>query len=142
MVGSERVFTLDGHTYPLRDLAETLGLPRSADAPAVQPVLIANLSRRRIALAVDEIINSRDAVVKTLGTHLRRVSGIWGATLLGDGTVVLILNPADLAGAVEGAVIVRTPAPRPTGEREPYNVLIVDDRRACATCSVAVKKAG
>ena len=64
-------------------------------------MLIANLSRRRVALAVDEILNSRDAVVKTLGTHLRRVHGVWGATLLGDGTVVLILNPADLAGAAD-----------------------------------------
>ncbi len=106
LVGSERVLTLDGQTYPLRDLAETLGLPRAVDAPAVQPVLIANLSRRRIALAVDEIVNSRDAVVKTLGTHLRRVPGVWGATLLGDGTVVLILNPVDLAGAAEGPVVV------------------------------------
>jgi chemosensory pili system protein ChpA (sensor histidine kinase/response regulator) len=143
VVGAEKVFTLDGQTYPLRDLGETLGLPRAADAPAVQPVLIANLSRRRIALAVDEIINSRDAVVKTLGSHLRRVSGIWGATLLGDGTVVLILNPVDLAGAAEGPVVVRTPAPRLAAEHEPYQVLIVDDSLSMRhVLSVAVKKAG
>ena len=71
----------------------------AAAAPTIQPVLIANLSRRRIAVAVDEIVNSRDAVVKKLGTHLKRVPGIWGATLLGDGTVVLILNPADSSSA-------------------------------------------
>jgi chemosensory pili system protein ChpA (sensor histidine kinase/response regulator) len=145
LVGAERVFTVDGQTYPLRDLGETLGLPRAADAPAVQPVLIANLSRRRIALAVDEILNSRDAVVKTLGTHLRRVPGIWGATLLGDGTVVLILNPVDLAGAGDGPVVVRTPAPRlaASSERDPYTVLIVDDSLSMRhVLSVAVKKAG
>jgi chemosensory pili system protein ChpA (sensor histidine kinase/response regulator) len=143
VVGSERVFTLDGQTYPLRDLAETLGLPRAADAPAIQPILIANLSRRRIALAVDEIINSRDAVVKTLGTHLRRVAGIWGATLLGDGTVVLILNPVDLAGAAEGSVVVRAPAPRVSSDHEPYQVLVVDDSLSMRhVLSVAVKKAG
>ncbi|HEX6161958.1 MAG TPA: chemotaxis protein CheW, partial [Vicinamibacterales bacterium] len=141
VVGAERVFTLDGRTYPLIDLAAALGLPRAADAPAVQPVLIANLSQRRIALAVDEIINSRDAVVKTLGTHLKRVPGIWGATLLGDGTVVLILNPADLAGAAEGPVVVRKPAI--THDREPYQVLIVDDSLSMRhVLSVAVKKAG
>ena len=82
----------------------------------MQPVLIANLSRRRIALAVDEIVNSRDAVVKKLGTHLRHVPGIWGATLMGDGTVVLILNPADLAGAVDEPVVVRQPKRRLTAE--------------------------
>jgi chemosensory pili system protein ChpA (sensor histidine kinase/response regulator) len=143
LVGSERVFTMDGQTYPLRDLAESLGLPRAGDAPALQPVLIANLARRRVALAVDEILNSRDVVVKTLGTHLRRIAGIWGATLLGDGTVVLILNPADLAGAVEGPVVVRQPVPRAVAEREPYTVMVVDDSLSMRhVLSVAVKKAG
>ena len=142
VVGAERVFTLDGRTYPLRELAEMIGLPRAADAPAVQPVLIANLAQRRIAIAVDEIINSRDAVVKTLGSHLKRVPGIWGATLMGDGTVVLILNPADLAGSAEGAVVVRQPAVT-AHEHAPYNVLVVDDSLSMRhVLSVAVKKAG
>jgi chemosensory pili system protein ChpA (sensor histidine kinase/response regulator) len=142
VVGAERVFTLDGRTYPLRELAEMIGLPRAADAPAVQPILIANLAQRRIAIAVDEIINSRDAVVKTLGSHLKRVPGIWGATLMGDGTVVLILNPADLAGAGEGPVVVRQPA-LPAHEHAPYNVLVVDDSLSMRhVLSVAVKKAG
>jgi chemosensory pili system protein ChpA (sensor histidine kinase/response regulator) len=143
LVGAERVFTMDGHTYPLRDLGETLGLPRAGDAPASQPVLIANLSSKRVALAVDEILNSRDVVVKTLGTHLRRVPGLWGATLLGDGTVVLILNPADLAGAAEGPVVVRPPAPRLSAGPEPYTVMVVDDSLSMRhVLSVAVKKAG
>jgi chemosensory pili system protein ChpA (sensor histidine kinase/response regulator) len=142
MVGAERVFTLDGKTYPLRDLADSLGLARPAAAPAIQPVLIANLSRRRIALAVDEIVNSRDAVVKKLGTHLKHVPGIWGATLLGDGTVVLILNAADLAGTVDEPVVVRQPVRR-AAEHAPYNVLIVDDSLSMRhVLSLAVKKAG
>jgi len=143
LVGAEKVFTLDGKTYPLRDLAETLGLGRTGPAPALQPVLIANLSRRRVALAVDEIVNSRDAVVKKLGSHLRHVPGIWGATLMGDGTVVLILNPADLAGAVDEPVVVRQPKRRLTAENTPYNVLIVDDSLSMRhVLSMAVKKAG
>jgi chemosensory pili system protein ChpA (sensor histidine kinase/response regulator) len=142
-VGAERVFTLDGQTYPLRDLDESLGLARATDAPATPLVLIANLSHRRVALAVDEIVNSRDVVVKTLGTHLRRVPGVWGATLLGDGTVVLILNPGELAGTAEGPVVVRTqPALRPAAD-EPYTVLVVDDSLSMRhVLSLAVKKAG
>ncbi|MFI5179493.1 MAG: chemotaxis protein CheW [Vicinamibacterales bacterium] len=143
LVGAERVFTLDGKTYPLRDLADTLGLARTGPTPALQPVLIANLSRRRVALAVDEIVNSRDAVVKKLGSHLRHVPGIWGATLMGDGTVVLILNPADLAGAVDEPVVVRQPKRRLAAENTPYNVLIVDDSLSMRhVLSMAVKKAG
>src|SRR5262245_11969211 len=143
LVGAEKVFTLDGKTYPLRDLAETLGLARTGPAPALQPVLIANLSRRRIALAVDEIVNSRDAVVKKLGSHLRHVPGIWGATLMGDGTVVLILNPADLVGSADEPVIVRQPTRRLATENAPYNVLIVDDSLSMRhVLSMAVRKAG
>jgi chemosensory pili system protein ChpA (sensor histidine kinase/response regulator) len=106
-------------------------------------VLIANLSRRRVALAVDEIVNSRDAVVKKLGSHLRHVPGIWGATLMGDGTVVLILNTADLAGAVDEPVVVRQPARRLAAENTPYTVLIVDDSLSMRhVLSMAVRKAG
>jgi chemosensory pili system protein ChpA (sensor histidine kinase/response regulator) len=144
-VGNERVFTLDGTTYPLRDLAASLGLPRSGDAPAVQPVLIANVAHQRVAVVVDEIVNSRDVVVKTLGTHLRRVQGVWGATLLGDGTVVLILNPVDLIGAAEESVVVRTQAAARgiPGDNEPYTVMIVDDSLSMRhVLSIAVKKAG
>jgi len=143
LVGAEKVFELDGKTYPLRDLAETLGLARTGNVPPQQPVLIANFSRKRVALAVDEIVNSRDAVVKKLGSHLRHVPGIWGATLMGDGTVVLILNPADLAGAVDAPAVVRQPMRRLTAENTPYTVLIVDDSLSMRhVLSMSVKKAG
>ena len=144
LVGAERVLTVDGRTYPLRDLADALSLPRATDAPVAPPVLIASLSQRKVALSVDEILNSRDAVVKTLGTHLRRVPGMWGATLLGDGTVVLILNPADLIGAGESPVVMRPAAPAlESADREPYHVMIVDDSLSMRhVLSAAVKKAG
>jgi chemosensory pili system protein ChpA (sensor histidine kinase/response regulator) len=143
-VGPDRVLTVDGKPHRLRDLADVLGLPRAVDAPTTQPVLIANLSGRRIALAVDAILHSRDAVVKSLGTHLRRVPGIWGATLLGDGTVVLILNAADLGGAAEDARV-RVVA-RPTVaslESRKYTVLVVDDSLSMRhVLSTTIKKAG
>jgi chemosensory pili system protein ChpA (sensor histidine kinase/response regulator) len=141
-VGTERVLTLDGRTYPLRDLADTLGLPRASDAPAVQPVLIANLGGRRMALAVDQIVHSRDAVVKSLGTHLRRVRGVWGATLLGDGTVILILNAADLAGAADETPV-RVAARPAVSQQRAYTILVVDDSLSMRhVLSTAIKKAG
>jgi chemosensory pili system protein ChpA (sensor histidine kinase/response regulator) len=143
-VGDDRVLTIDGRAHRLRDLADVLGLTRTTDAPATQPVLIANLSGRRIALAVDAILHSRDAVVKSLGTHLRRVPGIWGATLLGDGTVVLILNAADLGGASEDARVrvVSRPVARPA-EPQPHTVLVVDDSLSMRhVLSTTIKRAG
>jgi len=104
---------------------------------------VANLAGRHVAIEIDEILSSRDAVIKTLGTHLRRVQGVWGATLLGDGTVVLILNPADLGGVAEA------PRPRATASRtalpdkEPYQILIVDDSLSMRhVLSAAVRRAG
>jgi chemosensory pili system protein ChpA (sensor histidine kinase/response regulator) len=141
----DRVVTIGGTTYPVRDLSEVLGLPRPAEPAQVQrPLLVANLSGRYVALEIDEVLGSRDAVVKTLGTHLRRVPGVWGATLLGDGTVVLILNPADLTAAASEKPRPRRVAPRAVAvEREPYTILIVDDSLSMRhVLSAAVRRAG
>jgi chemosensory pili system protein ChpA (sensor histidine kinase/response regulator) len=142
-IGGERVIEASGRTYPLRDLAALLELPRTPENAGIKPVLVANLGGRHVALAVDEIVQSRDAVIKTLGSHLRRVPGMWGATLLGDGTVILILNPADLAGSAD-ETRVRTPVPRPAAsETRPYTILVVDDSLSMRhVLSSAVKKAG
>ena len=126
-VGGNRVLTLDGRAHVLRDLADVLGLARSPDAPASQPVLIANLAGQRVALAVDAILHSRDAVVKSLGSHLRRVPGLWGATLLGDGTVVLILNAADLGGAAAETRVRVVSRPAAATGPQTGTVLVVDD---------------
>ncbi len=143
-VGSDPIVNVDGRTYPLRDLATLLNLPRSVEGISGRPILIANLGGHHMALVVDEIVQSRDAVVKTLGTHLRRVQGIWGATLLGDGTVILILNPADLAGVAEEPRV-RHAAPRAAAAAEPqaYTVLVVDDSLSMRhVLSNAIKRAG
>ncbi len=142
-VGTQRVLTTDGRSYPLRDLIDALGLARSADAPAVPPVLIVNLAGRHVALAVDKILHSMDAVVKSLGSHLRRVRGVWGATLLGDGTVVLILNATDLAGFTEESPIRITARPARAVALQPLNVLVVDDSVSMRhVLSNTIKKAG
>ena len=143
-VGSEQVVQVSDRTYPLRDLAAALGLPRGTVASAAMPILVANLGGRHVALLVDEIVQSRDAVVKTLGSHLRRVPGIWGATLLGDGTVILILSPVDLGGAAETRAMPVAPrrVAAPSAQA-PYTVLVVDDSLSMRhVLSSAITKAG
>ena len=51
----------------------------------------------RVAIHVDEIIGNREVVVKNIGPQLARMIGIAGATVLGSGDIVLILNPVPLA---------------------------------------------
>jgi chemosensory pili system protein ChpA (sensor histidine kinase/response regulator) len=80
---------------------------------------------------VDEIIGNREVVVKTIGPQLARLSGISGATVLGNGQVVLILNPVQLVHREQAIVEApRTapaaPAPAAAKAGAPL-VLVVDD---------------
>ena len=128
-LGTDRVVTIDGHTYPVRDLADWLGLPRPAKTPTARGRCSSRISPDATSRSRStRSCTSRDAVVKPLGTHLRRVSGVWGATLLGDGTVVLILNPADLGGVAER----RGRASPPRVPRSPRRSPTRADRRRLA----------
>jgi chemosensory pili system protein ChpA (sensor histidine kinase/response regulator) len=94
---------------------------------------------------VDRLIEAREVVVKTLGSHLRRVRGITGATLTGDGGVVLILNPSELAAAGNGRLREEPFAARIARRlaHRPLEVLIVDDSLSVRrVLSNLVKSAG
>ena len=122
------VWTLNDGQNPLRllDLGSELGLcpaPKEEDLNH-RPVLVLRRGEQRYALMVDRIVEAREVVLKPLGKLTRKIPGISAATLLGDGSVVLILEPAELGAAAMGATVQRrlTPAPR-----RPIEVLIVDD---------------
>ncbi|AMO98677.1 response regulator [Collimonas arenae] len=87
-----------GHRVPLQYLSALLG---DADTiPVAQqysPVIILRTGNDRVAIHVDEIIGNREVVVKNIGPQLSRMIGIAGATVLGSGDIVLILNPVPLA---------------------------------------------
>jgi chemosensory pili system protein ChpA (sensor histidine kinase/response regulator) len=80
----------------MRSLLPLLG-EIDTPTPARQiPVLLLKSGLQRAAIRVDEIIGNREIVVKTIGPQLARLAGIAGATVLGNGQVVLILNPVQL----------------------------------------------
>jgi chemosensory pili system protein ChpA (sensor histidine kinase/response regulator) len=95
------------------------------------PILLVHSGSQRVALQVDEIRGNQEVVVKNVGAQLARVVGISGATVLGDGEVVLILNPVALASrpplaAAPGTVPVSAlPATAP--EPAAPTVMVVDD---------------
>lgn len=65
------------------------------------PLLIMKSGTDRVAIHVDDIVGNREVVVKNIGPQLARMVGIAGATVLGSGEVVLILNPVPLAQRAE-----------------------------------------
>ncbi|HZX27895.1 MAG TPA: response regulator, partial [Telluria sp.] len=91
-----------GAVLPLHYLPTLLG-EREA-RPLVQrssPVLVLRNGADRIALLVDLVEGNREVVVKNIGPQLARMAGIAGATVLGSGDIVLILNPVTLAHHLE-----------------------------------------
>ncbi|WP_342117163.1 hybrid sensor histidine kinase/response regulator [Pseudoduganella sp. OTU4001] len=86
-----------GQHIALRYLATLLG---DAEArPLLQrssPVMMLRSGSDRVALHVDEIVGNREVVIKNIGPQLSRMPGIAGATVLGSGEIVLILNPVAL----------------------------------------------
>jgi two-component system, chemotaxis family, sensor kinase CheA len=57
--------------------------------------ILVDFNNQQIALLADEILGQQQVVIKSLATHYKRVEGLQGATILGDGRVALV---ADLAG--------------------------------------------
>ncbi len=83
---------------PMVYLASLLGdAGTSAVAQQYSPLVILKSGAHRIAIHVDEILGNREVVVKNIGPQLARLTGIAGATVLGSGEIVLILNPVALA---------------------------------------------
>ncbi|MBI5625645.1 MAG: Hpt domain-containing protein, partial [Nitrosomonadales bacterium] len=87
-----------GNQYPLHYLPHLLGnMEAIQENQPRNSVLLLRSGEQRVALHVDELLGNQEAMVKNIGPQLARLSGIAGATVLGNGEIVLILNPPQLA---------------------------------------------
>ena len=129
-VENRETLTLKGQPVSLVRLGDVLGLKAAGRRPggddAHVQVVVASSAEIRMAFRVDEVVCEQEVLVKPLGLQLARVRNIMGATVLGSGKVVPVLNMSDLFRTA-----VRT-APPATGEtvEEPgksSSVLVVED---------------
>lgn len=88
-----------GGVMPLLQLADAFGFPRPAGM--FQALIVGN-GEEAVALVVDRAVGLREVVVYPLADPLVQVRGVGGATELGDGRAVLILDPAGLVRAARG----------------------------------------
>jgi two-component system chemotaxis sensor kinase CheA len=92
-----RLLELRGHCLPMVSVAAALGLPQDSARPADQVVIVVEREdKSRIALIVDGIDDQRQIVIKSLDENYGHIPGIAAATVLGDGAVALIVDPAEL----------------------------------------------
>lgn len=96
-VGAQtELLQMRGALIPVIDLAARLGFGDAAPGGRGIVLLTAQDDGTRAALIVDAIMEQRQVVIKGLGPLFDRVPGVAAATILGDGQVALILDPADL----------------------------------------------
>ena len=101
-IENRETIALNGQAIALARLRDVLGLTVVADEPAdTLPAVVLTSANQRIAFVIDEVLHEQEVLVKTLGKHLVSVRNIAGATVLGTGRVVPILNVPDL---IESAV--------------------------------------
>jgi chemosensory pili system protein ChpA (sensor histidine kinase/response regulator) len=118
------------HVYPFHYLPRLLGDTESVpEARRFSPVLLLRSGLQRAAVHADDLTSNQEVVVKNIGPQLSRVAGIEGATVLGTGQVVLIINPVHLAA--RGELLEAAPAPAPAAPEQPAAaapvVMVVDD---------------
>jgi len=122
---------VEGRATALVRLRDALDLPArrgSGENETGQAILLGS-AEKRIAICVDEVIDEQEVLAKSLGKQLAEMRNVAGATVLGNGRVVPILNIADLltAAANAGAVIRSSEAPLQQAERVRKSILIAED---------------
>ncbi|WPD21134.1 MAG: Hpt domain-containing protein [Candidatus Electrothrix scaldis] len=137
-----REYTFDGEPLPLLHPAKVPGFETDGAylgeniTEADQALLIVHTGRKRAAVLCEQLIGQRDIVFKDLGAHLHNVPCISGVTIMGDGSLIPILQIEEVlhkwASVIKGGE--DRPVARPVPEREgPLRVLVVDD-------SISVRK--
>jgi chemosensory pili system protein ChpA (sensor histidine kinase/response regulator) len=114
--------------YPFDLLTHLLGEEEKVGEPRRYfPVLLLRSGAHRAAVEIDSIEGNREIVVKSIGPQMSRLLGIAGATVLGNGQVVLILNPVLLGGRREGPVMAALEPKREAIITKTPIVMVVDD---------------
>ena len=84
------VVVLDGRQVPFFNLRKEFSLPEFPDK--MEQVIVVNYEERKVGFVVDLVVGEYQAVLKPLGRHYKNQDMISGATILGDGTVALVMD--------------------------------------------------
>ncbi|MFQ5935540.1 MAG: response regulator, partial [Acidiferrobacterales bacterium] len=127
-MGKTPLFNYEDQVYSFMHVGQHLGVGSELRNGGKTPILLSKVGTRDVALQVDALGGTKEIVVKPLGPQLSELKGLAGATILGDGRVLLILDVSglwlrDQVLQVEHAEQV---APEQQVERRPV-VMVVDD---------------
>jgi len=102
----KKAITLRGEVVSIADLADLLGITRERKSERDElTVLILKLGATKLGLIVDRILRKEEIVVKPLADYLAVIPGLAGASILGNGQSILILEPAELMALASGELV-------------------------------------
>jgi two-component system, chemotaxis family, sensor kinase CheA len=98
-VRKRNMVNIRGAVVPYQSLRETFHI--NGTPPAAERIVVVESGGQRVGFGVDSIIGQHQTVIKSLGKFYKDIKGVSGATILGDGTVALILDIVQLINAAE-----------------------------------------
>jgi two-component system chemotaxis sensor kinase CheA len=113
-------------TVPIVRLGDIVGVAHAPSGTKV-PIATIGFSGHRMGFVVDSFVGEQQIVIKTLGSHLKRVENVAGVTVLGAGEVVVILNVPDLMANARTRAGVRVRDAGAQAKAGPKRILICED---------------
>ncbi|MBU0700174.1 hybrid sensor histidine kinase/response regulator [bacterium] len=124
------VIIINGRHIPVVRLASVLDLKSSGTKKTVGdklPIIILNVDEIRIGFLVDELISEEEVVIKNLGDYLKGIPNTAGATILGEGEVVIILNVSEMIKLAKTVRETHLLEDIKDEQHPTYSILVVDD---------------
>jgi two-component system chemotaxis sensor kinase CheA len=95
-VGGREVLRIRKSALPLMRLQKRFGIRQQEIDRDFLYIVVVGIAEKRLGLVVTRLLGQQEVAIKTLGNYLADVPGIAGSTILGDGKVALIVDPAKL----------------------------------------------
>ncbi|MDY6994258.1 MAG: response regulator, partial [Pseudomonadota bacterium] len=151
-IGEEINLKLGKHIYALKSLAELLNVASDKtdiDEHDNRPIMLAREETGVTAIVVDEVIDTHDLVMKSMGKYVKHIRGVAGASILGDGNLIPLLDLPELLRSPMQAVMSSYFAEHPEEDRRDLNapavphIMIVDDSLSVRkSLSLLIEEAG
>ncbi|MFQ3236778.1 MAG: two-component system chemotaxis sensor kinase CheA [Paraglaciecola sp.] len=100
LIANEKLLWIRDEYWPLVRLHQKMEIDNAITEPSKAIVMLIESSEKRFGLVVDSLLGQQQVVIKSLEQNYRRVDGVAGATIMGDGRVALILDVESLANNV------------------------------------------
>ncbi|HIE01803.1 MAG TPA: response regulator [Thiotrichaceae bacterium] len=150
-VGDEMTLKMGKNIYALKSLASLLNLPDERGKNhdnETRPIILVRQETGITAVVVDELLDTHDLVMKSMGNYVKNIHGVAGASILGDGALVPLLDLPELLRSPMQAAMSSVPELQdeqamPTGPAVIPHIMIVDDSLSVRkSLSLLVEDAG